>query len=310
MKSLKIGLLRLQGAVDYIKSGFGVAPDLTLLRAALTGAVVSVVGAVFIGVVNDADMNDASEYFEDQLTIRNDGQVYKFPDSCDMDYDYYLIGKDASGKAIIAAGASDELIDVLPLGEQKSQFYKVKSCLTDLGDDLKVGDYNFSEQFFYVANVTYSSPFILQNAAQDEKSLKMDILVLFPCGCGESWRLDNTVRAADDYNVKGGNDAIYKREFATAAAGFAAYEQAQAKTDVYLDGALIKNTDQYPVYTDPELTMKGIIGLMGGSFLLSLGLMVGPFGSREGTGYCDRSAARRKKMVELKIMDGRDGPLM
>lgn len=125
MNKLKIMGLKTIGVVDYYASSLRNNSFLAVAMSVAMGCLFTLMSAGFTSVVKEINLKDAADDLEN-VTTRQDGFVYGFPSSCDMDYDYYLIGKDNEGEWSLSAGDDLSIVDVLSVDEQQDQFDDVK----------------------------------------------------------------------------------------------------------------------------------------------------------------------------------------
>ena len=309
MNKLKIMGLKTIGAVDYYASSLRNNSFLAVAMSVAMGCLFTLMSAGFTAVVKEINLKDAADDLEN-VTTRQDGFVYGFPSSCDMDYDYYLIAKDNEGEWSLSAGDNLSIVDVLPVDEQQDQYDDVKNCVAHMVDWAKNDKFSFAEEFKYAGNVTYSAPIIIHDINSDENTLRIDVIDGVPFGETSKMRLDKIVAAHDDYEEEGDNTAIYKGEFSKAATGFIEYMDDHQDDEIYFKGEQIKNANRHPVYEYDSMTFKDILWFGGGSLSLSFLFVAGPMTSYRGSAYDARAEKRTARIGELNALSGRDKPLM
>ncbi len=302
--------LGLKSNVDYLASGAKKQPFTVLFLGSVFGFFIGTLSSVGVHLIKDSAMENSGEKFEDVVTTRDDGHLYRLPDDCDMDYTYYLIGRDKGGKLALSAGGSSSMVNVLSADEQKDQREDMQNCLGHLADWAKNDNFKFADDFHYLSNITYSSPVVINDIVDEKQYLRIDIIDGVPSGDAANWRMDKIVKDKDAYNEDGDNKSLYLREFSSAVVGFVDYLQAPQKQEIYYQGEQIKNADQYPVYDYNGLSFAKVMKIYGGATLLSMFMLAGPMGNRSGTGYREREDKRRARINEINQMSGRSKPLM
>lgn len=302
--------LGLKSNVDYLASGVKKQPFTVLIMGSVFGFFIGTLSNIGVHLIKDSAMENSGEKFEDVVTTRDDGRLYRFPDDCDMDYSYYLIGRDKSGKLALSAGGSSSMVNVLSADKQEDQRKDMQSCMLHLVDWANNKNFKFADDFYYLSNITYSSPVVINDIVDEKQYLRIDIMDGVPSGDAANWRMDKIVKDDDAYNEDGDNTSLYLKAFSDAVVGVADYLRAPHKQELYYQGEQIKNADQYPVYDYDGLSFSKAMKIYGGATLLAMFMLAGPMGNRSGTGYREREDKRRARINEINQMSGRSKPLM
>ena len=306
LKKIQIGWLRFKGGVDYFASGLKDNTFEIFILGGLMGSLIGGIMTAFPAFVKESGLHSAADNFEEQVNIEQGASLYKFPEDCDMGDNHYLISKKMDGGVQISRG-NHKFSEILPIDEQREVTNAAADCMDAISTWASKGNYKFADEFTFVSDVSYSSPILVDDINSDEAlTLHIDIQEE---NSEAPDKLETVVKALDGYDADNDNTALYADEFAKASTAWKSYMKGQNARDPYFEGDEVKHAQNYPTYEYDSLTFKQGLTLFGTGMFATLLFFAGPASTRW-SDYDDRERARDKKIADLKVMSGRDKPIL
>lgn len=300
--NIKAGWIYLSGSADFIFSHFMAAlkPGVAWL---FTGAC-SLFSTVFLTTAYMANKYDAlydhSEYMDQDLTERDDGQLIKFPDVCSADDGYYLLSKASDGKMEISK-ASGSLASLTNIKGQDDFVEDLDECMETVSKWAAKENYNFADEFYYASDVSYTEA-VYVDFNDGTGALYKDITVDVDFDS-----LLETVEDHDSYNddAKSYNLPLFKAEFDKARNAWEIFKDNRTQKDFFFDADdKLKSLEDFPKYKFEHVTGGEVLTAM--SFNAGIGVFLSGVILGAGSGYRSRKEARQKKLDTINALKGRD----
>jgi hypothetical protein len=297
--NIKVGWLKLTGAVDYMWSGFKEKPIEAPVMSTIFGVFVGSVMSLGIAIVDDIGRQSFSDDADRDVEMFEGGAIMTFPENCDLDTNYYLISKKKGGGLEIGRG-SHTYARALPIEDQEKITDDISDCMDDMSDWVKANRFNFAEEFRYQAEVEYSEAGIIFDHTDGEKSLYKDIIEESNDGPPH---LQDVVEALDSYVEDGDNSRLYRAEFAKAQQTWGAYKSERNSKDPYFTrDKTLRNEESHAKYEYSSVGFELWSTLMAGSVLSIFLFSCGPGSSYRGGAYNRREEEREEKINAIKSL--------
>jgi hypothetical protein len=302
--SIKSKWINFKGGMDYMFSGLRARGIKGVIEPIWWGAVFGTGITLVSGMFGEEHRDDFSDNFD--LQTYDEGALIKLPEDCDVGGHAYLISKKPKGGMELSKGSA-AASSVMPIDKQEEVTEDITKCMVVLAEWAMDGNFKFADEFKIATNVTYSEAGNIYDIHDQTNWLRKDIIE----NGDDVQTLKEFVEAHDDYEEDGDNTALYAAEFGKAASAWVSYVKNKNGNDPYFDSnENIKNVDQYAKYEYDSMTLNkwfGTMGSMGAAMILFGGLS--PI-TRRSTAYGERKAARDEKLTAIKLMEGRDGPIL
>jgi hypothetical protein len=295
--NIKVGWLKLSGAVDYMWSGFKANPFSMTISSTVIGAAVGTLMSLGLAVNDSAGTRSFSDDTDRDVEMFEGGATLAFPDNCDLGSNHYLISKKKDGGLELSHGGYT-YTRVLPIEAQEKITDDISACMDDMYDWVKEGRLNFAEDFRYQAGLKYSEAAIVFDRTDGEVLLYKDIIE------GDApANLHAVVKAQDSYIEDGDNANLYKTEFAKAQKTWRAYKSERNSRDPYFTrDEDLKNIDSYATYQYNSVDLK-LWGSLTGSFALAGLLLISGAGvTWRGRAYDQRAENRQEKIKTINSL--------
>lgn len=308
LRRLKAGWIRTQAVADYFFTGLKAELIPAAIMTAIWGTVMSWAATSTLETFKNGDKYAASEELKEQVTFAENAALMRFPDNCDLGSGYYFISKKAGGGLELSQGNS-RFTEILPISTQKELNEDIGDCMDTMRKWVKKDRLSFADEFYFVGEQSYSSPIIVTDINTGKQSLHKDILENKVENPDD---LEEVVKGHPNYAEDGDNYSIYAAEFQKASDVWDQYVAQQNGKDPYFKGETIKDAAAYPEYKHDSLTDADSDALWGLSLSLTFLFLIGPntTARRRSTGYQERKDKRAAQMAQLKVMDGRDTPIL
>jgi hypothetical protein len=297
--NIKVGWLKLSGAVDYMWSGFREKPIQAPVMSTIIGAFAGSVLSLGLLIVDDIGTQSFSDDADRDVELFEGGAIMTFPDNCDLGSNHYLISKKKGGGLELSHGGHS-YARVLPIEDQEKITDDISDCMDDMYDWVKEGRLNFAEEFRYQAGLDYSEAGIIFDRTDGETRLYKDIIEE---SNDAPPHLQAVVEALDSYAEEADNSRLYRAEFAKAQQTWGAYKSERNSKDPYFTrDKNLKDVESYATYQYNSVSLKLWGGLMGGSALAVFLFNCGPNTRRRDDAYDQREEKRQEKIKDIQSL--------